>query len=32
MGVFLHDEMDCLQVCAGEENSEVMEEVCESRM
>lgn len=31
-GVFLHDEMDCLQVRSGEENLEVKEEICESRM
>lgn len=28
----LHDEMDCLQVHSGEENLEVKEEICESRM
>ena len=30
--VFLHDEMDCLQVRSGEEKLEVKDEICESRM
>lgn len=30
--VFLHDEMDCLQVRSGEENLEVEQEICASRM
>lgn len=30
--VFLHDEMDCLQVHSGEETLEVKEEICKSRI
>lgn len=30
--VFLHDKMDCLQVHSGEENLEVKEQICESKM
>lgn len=30
--VCLHDKMDCLQVHSGEENLEVKEQICESKM